>query len=151
MRASTGQYFVGLDHVRALAAFLVFTWHFMHIGGGHVEALPGTQEGQQLVDHRLAALHFRLGALESELVSAQADVGIEQLLEGAQMFVVLADQKRRHIVVEVDMLGHVFGAHAASPPLTSGDPRVAGPGSFHADRRSLTKREAVLPSTVAPP
>jgi peptidoglycan/LPS O-acetylase OafA/YrhL len=30
MRSSTGQHFVGLDHVRALAAFLVFQWHFIH-------------------------------------------------------------------------------------------------------------------------
>jgi peptidoglycan/LPS O-acetylase OafA/YrhL len=30
MRSSTGQHFVGLDHVRALAAFMVVTWHFSH-------------------------------------------------------------------------------------------------------------------------
>jgi peptidoglycan/LPS O-acetylase OafA/YrhL len=30
MRSSSGQHFVGLDHVRALAAFLVFQWHFIH-------------------------------------------------------------------------------------------------------------------------
>ena len=30
MRASTGVYYEKLDHVRALAAFLVFTWHFVH-------------------------------------------------------------------------------------------------------------------------
>lgn len=35
MKSSTGQYFVGLDHLRALAAFLVFTWHFYHVDGGH--------------------------------------------------------------------------------------------------------------------
>lgn len=30
MRSSTGEYYVGLDHLRALATFQVFTWHFMH-------------------------------------------------------------------------------------------------------------------------
>lgn len=32
MRSSTGQHFIGLDHVRALAAVLVFAWHFIHQG-----------------------------------------------------------------------------------------------------------------------
>ncbi len=31
MRASTGAYFSRLDHVRALAAFLVYFWHFVHV------------------------------------------------------------------------------------------------------------------------
>lgn len=30
MKSSTGEYYIALDHVRALAAFMVFTWHFMH-------------------------------------------------------------------------------------------------------------------------
>ena len=30
MKSSTGQYYPGLDHIRALAAFMVFTWHFTH-------------------------------------------------------------------------------------------------------------------------
>lgn len=30
MRASSGVYYEKLDHIRALAAFLVFTWHFVH-------------------------------------------------------------------------------------------------------------------------
>jgi len=30
MRSSTGAHYVALDHVRALAAFMVFTWHFSH-------------------------------------------------------------------------------------------------------------------------
>jgi peptidoglycan/LPS O-acetylase OafA/YrhL len=30
MRSSTGQHWIALDHVRAVAAFLVFMWHFIH-------------------------------------------------------------------------------------------------------------------------
>jgi peptidoglycan/LPS O-acetylase OafA/YrhL len=32
MKSSSGAYYAGLDHVRALAAFLVVTWHFSHWG-----------------------------------------------------------------------------------------------------------------------
>jgi peptidoglycan/LPS O-acetylase OafA/YrhL len=32
MRSTSGQYYPGLDHLRALAAFLVFGWHFTHGG-----------------------------------------------------------------------------------------------------------------------
>lgn len=28
MKSTSGQYFIGLDHLRALAAFMVFAWHF---------------------------------------------------------------------------------------------------------------------------
>lgn len=40
MKSSTGLYFIGLDHVRALAAFMVFTWHFIHISKGHIAPPP---------------------------------------------------------------------------------------------------------------
>lgn len=30
MKSTTGQHYIALDHVRALAAFIVFNWHFMH-------------------------------------------------------------------------------------------------------------------------
>jgi len=34
MKSSSGQYYLGLDHVRALAAFMVFSWHFIDIHQG---------------------------------------------------------------------------------------------------------------------
>ncbi|MCH4891775.1 acyltransferase family protein [Sphingomonas sp. SFZ2018-12] len=30
MRSTTGEHWIALDHIRALAAFLVFCWHFLH-------------------------------------------------------------------------------------------------------------------------
>ncbi|MEX1228967.1 MAG: acyltransferase [Planctomycetaceae bacterium] len=42
MKSSTGKHFIALEHVRALAALLVFSWHFLHIHAGHVDPLPGT-------------------------------------------------------------------------------------------------------------
>lgn len=34
MKSTTGEHYVALDHLRALAAFLVFTWHFTHATNG---------------------------------------------------------------------------------------------------------------------
>ncbi|QDT40109.1 O-acetyltransferase OatA [Gimesia alba] len=30
MKSSSGKYYIGLDHLRAIAAFMVFSWHFIH-------------------------------------------------------------------------------------------------------------------------
>ena len=35
MRSSSGEHFIALDHVRALAAFMVFAWHFTHAENGY--------------------------------------------------------------------------------------------------------------------
>lgn len=35
MRSSSGEHYIALDHVRAFAAFLVFTWHFTHSVNGY--------------------------------------------------------------------------------------------------------------------
>lgn len=34
MRSSSGQHFIALDHLRAYAAFMVVTWHFLHFNNG---------------------------------------------------------------------------------------------------------------------
>jgi len=34
LKSTTGKYYIGLDHIRALAAFIVFTWHFIHVNNG---------------------------------------------------------------------------------------------------------------------
>lgn len=41
MRSTSGQHWIALDHVRALAAFIVFTWHFTHSDTGYPSALAG--------------------------------------------------------------------------------------------------------------
>lgn len=41
MRSSTGHHWIALDHIRALAAFLVFTWHFAHSTNGYPVAIEG--------------------------------------------------------------------------------------------------------------
>lgn len=40
MRSTSGQYFEKLDHIRAVAAFLVFTWHFTHAAGVPFSYVP---------------------------------------------------------------------------------------------------------------
>lgn len=35
MRSSSGAHFIALDHVRAVAAFIVFVWHFTHAWNGY--------------------------------------------------------------------------------------------------------------------
>lgn len=39
MKSSAGQYYVGLDHIRALAAFIVFVWHFIHVNDQHLASV----------------------------------------------------------------------------------------------------------------
>jgi|GEM_PF-4028732 len=38
MKATSGEHYVALDHVRAIAAMLVFVWHFLH--GLHGSPVP---------------------------------------------------------------------------------------------------------------
>lgn len=35
MRSSSGEHYIALDHIRAVAIFLVFSWHFMHWATGY--------------------------------------------------------------------------------------------------------------------
>lgn len=41
MKSTSGAHYIGLDHVRALAAFLVVVWHFTHAGIGKPSPLEG--------------------------------------------------------------------------------------------------------------
>ena len=34
MKSSTGKYYQALDHIRAVAVFVVFVWHFNHFDNG---------------------------------------------------------------------------------------------------------------------
>ena len=40
MKSSSGKYYPGLDHVRAVAAFMVFSWHFIHVTNGQYAPPP---------------------------------------------------------------------------------------------------------------
>lgn len=40
MKSSSGKYFIGLDHVRAVAAFIVYAWHFNTVNNGHFAPPP---------------------------------------------------------------------------------------------------------------
>jgi rhamnosyltransferase len=40
LKSSTGKYYIGLDHIRAIAAFMTFTWHFNHVHDGHLAPPP---------------------------------------------------------------------------------------------------------------
>lgn len=42
MKSSTGQHFATLDHIRALAALLVFVWHFTHGDRGYPSPFEGS-------------------------------------------------------------------------------------------------------------
>jgi rhamnosyltransferase len=35
MKSSSGKYYIGLDHVRAVAVYIVFTRHFIYLGNNH--------------------------------------------------------------------------------------------------------------------
>lgn len=41
MKSSSGAHYIGLDHIRAIAAFLVITWHFIHAGHGYPVVFEG--------------------------------------------------------------------------------------------------------------
>jgi peptidoglycan/LPS O-acetylase OafA/YrhL len=41
MRASTGAHYLGLDHIRAAAALMVFVWHFTHAARGYPVSFEG--------------------------------------------------------------------------------------------------------------
>ena len=36
MKSSEGKHYLALDHIRAVAAFFVFTWHFVHVNNLHL-------------------------------------------------------------------------------------------------------------------
>lgn len=76
MRSSTGKHFVGLDHVRAVAAFTVFSWHFLHVNNG--ERTP--HEG---------VFSFPLNSLFAE---GHTGVGIFMVLSG-YLFAKITDGK----------------------------------------------------------
>lgn len=106
MKSTSGQYYQALDHVRALAAFTVFSWHFMHFNEGHLAAplafplsffteghtgvalfmtLSGYLFAKLLDGRRMAALPFlwnRFLRLAPLLLVVMAIVGVLRWQEG---------------------------------------------------------------------
>lgn len=49
MKSTSGVHFIGLDHIRAIAALLVFSWHFTHGPNGYPSPFEGTPAWGPLV------------------------------------------------------------------------------------------------------
>lgn len=73
MQSSSGKYFPGLDHVRALAAFLVVTWHFTHgLSGSPVPFNQAPEVGLIDEGHAGVALFMTLsGYLFAKLIAGR--------------------------------------------------------------------------------
>lgn len=74
MRSSSGKHFAGLDHVRALAAFLVVTWHFVHGGAGDPVPYNGAPELALLDEGHVGVSLFMVlsGYLFAKLIAGRA-------------------------------------------------------------------------------
>ncbi len=73
MKSTCGNYYIGLDHIRAVAVFMVYTWHFIHVHNGHYAPPP----------------YFPL----SILTEGHAGVGLFMALSG-YLFAKLLDRKK---------------------------------------------------------
>ncbi|MCI2282221.1 acyltransferase family protein [Colwellia sp. MSW7] len=72
MKSSSGKYFIGLDHIRAFACFMVFTWHFIHINNGQLSEPPIFPFSLLTEGHTGVALFMVLsGYLFSKLLSGK--------------------------------------------------------------------------------
>lgn len=82
MRSTGGQYYQGLDHLRALAVFLVFSWHFLHFGDIHLQQPIGIAPLSLLTEgHTGVALFMVLsGYLFAKLLEGK------EILFGAFLF-----------------------------------------------------------------
>lgn len=72
MKSSSDKYFIGLDHVRAVAIFFVFTWHFIHINSGQLAPPPFFPLSLLTEGHTGVALFMALsGYLFSKLLDGK--------------------------------------------------------------------------------
>ena len=77
MKSTSGAHYIALDHVRALAAFIVFTWHFLHSINGY--PVPFSQ----------APIIFPLALLDE----GHAGVALFMVLSGYLFSKLLSDRK----------------------------------------------------------
>jgi peptidoglycan/LPS O-acetylase OafA/YrhL len=72
LKSSTGKYYVGLDHIRAVAAFMVFTWHFIHVHDGQLLPPPAFPLSLLTEGHTGVALFMTLsGYLFAKLLDGK--------------------------------------------------------------------------------
>jgi len=72
LKSSSGAYYGGLDHVRAIALFMVFTWHFIHVGSGQLAPPPAFPLSLLTEGHTGVALFITLsGYLFAKLLDGK--------------------------------------------------------------------------------
>ena len=73
MKSSSGAYYGGLDHIRATALFMVFTWHFIHVGSGQLAPPPAFPLSLLTEGHTGVALFITLsGYLFAKLLDGKS-------------------------------------------------------------------------------
>jgi hypothetical protein len=68
---------------------------------GLVQRLPGPDQRQQFLHHAGRPLHLFARSFDRELVPAKAEVGGQQLLEGAEVGIVLAHEQGDLVVIQI--------------------------------------------------
>lgn len=79
MRSSAGEHFIALDHLRALAAFLVFVWHFTH-------GYTGSPVPFEYIPSFFLLAPFDEGHVGVSLFMALSGYLFAKLLHGKQMY-----------------------------------------------------------------
>lgn len=116
MRASSGEHYLALDHVRALAALLVFVWHFMHGRLGSPVPFEGTPSWGPLV-------LFDEGHVGVALFMTLSGYLFAKLLEGKRVNYTLFFWNRALRLIPLLLL--VFAINALMAALGSGHPQAA--------------------------
>ena len=116
MKATSGEHYVALDHVRAVAAMLVFVWHFTHGQHGSPVPFEGSPVWGPLV-------LFDEGHVGVALFMTLSGYLFAKLLDGKQVVYRLFFWNR--VLRLLPLLTLVIVINAAQIALTSADPQAA--------------------------